>query len=105
MLDLAMPWESGRMNFKKDGGHIKEIVVGGAKSYSYVTNNDKIVVKQKGITLDRANSNLFTFDKVKEMVLDGGELQSEKDINLYGIRQLRMLTPDTFPERLNLRLI
>ena len=68
-------WED---EFKKDGGHIKEIVVGGAKSYSYVTNKDKFVVKQKGITLDRANSNLFTFDRVKDMVLDGRELQSEK---------------------------
>ena len=73
--DALGEWED---EFKKEGGHIKEIVVGGAKSYSYVTNKDKFVVKQKGITLDRANSNLFTFDKVKNMVLDGASIQSEK---------------------------
>ena len=39
--DALGEWED---EFKKDGGHIKEIVVGGAKSYSYVTNKDKFVV-------------------------------------------------------------
>ncbi len=49
----------------KQGEWIEEIVVSGAKSYSYRTNKGKIVIKQKGITLDRANSNLFTFEKVR----------------------------------------
>ena len=60
------------------GDFIKEIVVGGAKAYSYVTDKGKIVVKQKGITLDRANSNTFTFEKVKSVVLNCDVLQSEK---------------------------
>ena len=39
---------------------IEEVVVGGAKSYSYKTNKGKIVVKRKGITLDKAKS-IFYF--------------------------------------------
>ena len=62
----------------KDGEYIKEIVVGGAKSYTYITNKGKRDVKQKGITLDCANSNKFTFANVKNMVLDGDVLESEK---------------------------
>ena len=58
--------------------YITEIVIGGAKSYGYVTNKGKTVVKQKGITLDRANSNIFTFEKVKDMVLNNGVIQSEE---------------------------
>ena len=72
--DALGEWE----NEFKDGDFIKEIVVGGAKSYSYVTNKGKIVVKQKGITLDKANSNIFTFEKVKDVVLNGDVLTSEK---------------------------
>jgi hypothetical protein len=67
-------WEN---EFKEDE-YITEIVIGGAKSYSYVTNKGKIVVKQKGITLDRANSNIFTFEQVKNMVLNNEVIQSEK---------------------------
>ena len=57
---------------------IDEIVVGGAKSYSYRTNKGKIVIKQKGITLDSANSKLFTFETVKDVVLKGVKVESEK---------------------------
>jgi hypothetical protein len=52
------------------GEWIDEIVVGGAKSYSYRTNKGKITIKQKGITLDRANSNVFTFDNVRNTILN-----------------------------------
>ena len=62
----------------KDGEYIEEILIGGAKSYAYVTNKGKTVVKQKGITLDRANSNIFTFERMKQMVLDSKEISSEK---------------------------
>ena len=41
--------------------YITEIVVSGAKSYAYITNKGKIVVRQKGITLDRANSEKVNF--------------------------------------------
>lgn len=58
--------------------YIKEVVVGGAKSYSYTTNEGKLVVQQKGITLDRGNSDKFTFEQVQNTVLKGETLQSEK---------------------------
>ena len=64
--DALGEWEN---EFSKDEW-ITEIVVGGAKSYSYKTNKGKVVIKQKGITLDRANSNVFTFDSVRKMGLE-----------------------------------
>lgn len=68
----------------EEGGFIKEIIVGGAKSDSCVTDKGKIVVKHKGMTLDRADSNIITFvfffkkKKVRDIVLNGGTLESEK---------------------------
>jgi len=60
------------------GGWIKELVVGGAKSYSYMTNSGKICIKQKGITLDRANESVVNFDAMKEMVLNHKPIQSKE---------------------------
>ena len=40
----------------------------GAKSYSYRTNKGKIIIKQKGITMDKTNSDILSFDAMKEMV-------------------------------------
>ena len=59
-----------------EGEWITEIIIAGAKSYAYKTNKGKTVIKQKGITLDRATSNIFTFDNFKKMVLDNGTLKS-----------------------------
>jgi len=53
-----------------EGEWIDEIVVAGAKSYCYKTNKGKIEIKQKGITLDLNNSNIFTFENIKNMVLN-----------------------------------
>jgi hypothetical protein len=50
--------------------YIVELVVGGAKSYSYKTKNGKVVVKQKGITLDKANDKVVNFEAMKRMVLN-----------------------------------
>jgi len=50
--------------------YIVELVVGGAKSYSYKTKNGKIIVKQKGITLDKANDKAVNFETMKRMVLN-----------------------------------
>ena len=72
--DALGEWEN---EFSNDEW-ISEIVVGGAKSYSYMTNKGKIIIKQKGITLDRANSNIFTFDNVRKIVLENETLTSEK---------------------------
>ena len=48
---------------------IDEGVWGGAKSYAYSTCNGKTCVKQKGITIDRANASKVTFERMKDMVL------------------------------------
>ena len=55
--------------------YIEELVVGGAKSYAYqtaygCTKKGKVLVKQKGITLDRANDKVVNFDTMKNMVLN-----------------------------------
>ena len=60
------------------GGWITELVVGGAKSYAYVTNKGKTVIKQKGITLDKANSSVVTFETMKNMVLNDNTIESEE---------------------------
>ena len=57
---------------------IKEMVVGGAKSYAYVDKKNKIARAMKGITLDVANSEIVSFDKVKDMVLKHGTIETEK---------------------------
>ena len=62
---------------------IEEIVTGGAKSYSYrtalgATKKGKVVCKQKGITLDKANDKKINFDTMKDMVLNNKPMQSEK---------------------------
>jgi hypothetical protein len=54
----------------KEGEWIVEIVVGGAKSYSYRTNKGKVITKQKGLTLDVENSKLANFDTLKHLVLN-----------------------------------
>jgi hypothetical protein len=58
------------------GGWITEVVIGGAKSYAYKTNTGKTVIKQKGITLDRANSSLVNFESIKE---HGSERYNDRD--------------------------
>ena len=65
-------WE----NLFQEGEWIDEIVVVGAKSYSYITNKDKVSIRMKGITLDRATSDIFTFERKKDMVLKNEVLES-----------------------------
>jgi hypothetical protein len=52
------------------GEHIEEIVCAGAKSYAYRTNLGKLVVKQKGITLDMANNQRINLDTMIRMALN-----------------------------------
>ena len=61
----------------KPGEFIIELVVGGAKSYSYKTNTGKTVIKQKGITMDVANSKIITFETMRDMVLNNTSIKSE----------------------------
>ena len=58
--------------------HITELVVGGAKSYGYKTAKDKVVIKQKGVTLDKANDDVVTFDSMKDMILNSKPIQTQK---------------------------
>ena len=58
--------------------YIVEIVCGGAKSYTYKTAKGETVVKQKGITLDRANEKKVNFETLRDMVLNHTPIQSEK---------------------------
>ena len=68
----------GQWKDELEGDHITEVVVGGAKSYAYMTDKGKIDIKQKGITMDAQNCKKITFDTFKEAVLEGKEIQSEK---------------------------
>ena len=61
----------------KEGEFINEFVCGGAKSYSYTTNLGKEVIKQKGITMDAANSKLISFSSMRDMVLNNKSIKSE----------------------------
>ena len=54
--------------------HIVELVVGGAKSNNYKTNKGKLVVKQKGITLDMADDEVVNFDPMRDMVSNDAAL-------------------------------
>ena len=64
----------GQWEYEFDGkDYIEELVIGGAKSYSYktafgCTKKGKVAVKQKGITLDRANDKVVNFETMKRMV-------------------------------------
>jgi hypothetical protein len=57
---------------------IKEMVVGGAKTYAYENKKGKIAMAMKGITLDVANSEIVTFDKVKNMILKNEVIETDK---------------------------
>ena len=63
--------------------YIAELVVGGAKSYSYktkygCTKKGKVQVKQKGITLDMANDEVVNFDTMRDMVLNDSTIKSKE---------------------------
>ena len=56
-------WENEfKFDKPEDEEYITEICVLGAKSYAYKTNKGKIMIKQKGVTLDRAKDDIFVFD-------------------------------------------
>ena len=65
-------WE----NYFDEDEYIVAWVCGGAKSYAYRTNKGKVVVRQKGITLDVANNSIFTFDAMRDMVLNQTTIES-----------------------------
>lgn len=93
------------MNF---GGtdYIEELVIGGAKSYSYktkygCTKKDKVQVKQKGITLDMANDEVVNVDTMRDMVSSDSTIKSKNDFNSNGTPKQKTLSPNTYPEASN----
>ena len=48
------------------------------RSYTYKTAKGETVVKQKGITLDRANEKKVNFETLRDMVLNHTPIQPEK---------------------------
>ena len=77
------------------------MVVGGAKSYSYKTNKGRIVVKQKGITLDMANDEVVNFDTMRDMVSNGGSIKSKERFNSNGVPTQKTFLPTMFQETSN----
>ena len=57
---------------------IVELVTGGVKSNPYNTNKGTAIIKQKGITMDVANTDIINFETMKDMVLNQGTLKSAK---------------------------
>jgi hypothetical protein len=74
-----------------EGEWITELVVGGAKSYSYKTNKGKIEVKQKGISLDYANSKVINFESIKKWFSIISPLNQKLDLHLGGMQKLKIL--------------
>ncbi len=69
--DIQLGKGLGQWEDEFDGkGHIVEMVIGGAKSYAYITASGKVVIKQKGVTLDKANDSVLTFNALVDMVLN-----------------------------------
>ena len=75
----------------KPGEFITELVVGGAKSQSYKTNTGKTGIKQNGITMDAANSNIKTVETMRDMVLNNTSIKSEdRYIHVDGMLKAKM---------------
>ena len=75
--------------------HITEFICGGAKSYGYTTNTGKIVIKQKGISLDYACSKILTFQNMRdemvfkdESIMTGKKIQFKWDVKTKDIKNL-----------------
>jgi hypothetical protein len=91
-----------------DNCYIKGIIIGGVTSYPYIKydpdkNKEEFSLKQKGITLDRASSNKFTFESIKQiMVSEGGKLKVRKDVSLHRVKLLKILKQNIFQELLKL---
>ena len=56
---------------------INEMVVAGAKSYAYKSQDGKVAMAMKGITMDVANSKIVDFDRVKNMVFESEIIETE----------------------------
>jgi hypothetical protein len=53
--------------------NIVEFVSGGPKNYGYITKKGKMAVKIRGFTLNCTNAEAFSFEKIKNVILNGVE--------------------------------
>jgi hypothetical protein len=87
----------GEMTSELDADdYIVEFVSGGPKNYGYVTKKGKTVIKVKGFTLDSTNSEAFTFEKIKEVVLSG--VGNNEDNHLKKKRRKMLQRTDFFEQ-------
>ena len=58
----------GDLTDELDGDYITEFMSGGPKNYAYVTNNDKRVMKIRGITLNYATLQKLNFEAMRDLI-------------------------------------
>ena len=58
----------GDLTDELDGDYITEFMSGGPKNYAYVTNNDKRVMKVRGITLNYAALQKLNFESMRNLI-------------------------------------
>ena len=58
----------GDLTDELDGDYITEFMSGGPKNYAYVTNNDKRVMKVRGITLNYATLQKLNFEAMRNLI-------------------------------------
>ena len=58
----------GDLTDELDGDYITEFMAGGPKNYAYVTNNDKRVMKVRGITLNYATLQKLNFEAMRDLI-------------------------------------
>ena len=66
----------GQWNDEFKGSYATEMVCAVAKSYAVKMANGSIKMAQKGITIDCNNSEIFTFEKMKNMVINDSTIKS-----------------------------
>jgi hypothetical protein len=86
----------GKWEDEFKGDYIKEWVACGAKSYAYVTGKGKVAIKQKGITMDMANSKKVNFESLKQLVLNhdpAAKIDSESRYTFKWDEQAKDIVP------------
>ena len=89
-LPKSVKFGDGLGCWKFEGLNV-EMVVGGAKSYAYITKEGKIAMAMKGITLDVANNNIIDFDRVKRMVLESEVIETAERCKFIQGRETKQI--------------
>jgi len=79
-------WE--REGIDEHNGGLKEFVGLGPKSYAIKAMNDKVMIKNKGVSIKHAHKDIVSFRNLKEMVL--AHMNYEPVVPLY-VPQMRFL--------------